>query len=607
MGEIYTHAERVIFWLGNETRATEHLFDGLEKLQQKFFEQAYKSFAPTDDRWKSIWSEVTSDLFIPLMQQGIMDILERSWWERVWIIQEVANAKTAAVVCGQRSVHVHVFAIAPWLIDITPSAHCQAILDIMPRPSRMHSWWCQSRTLHTLLNKFKRSKASDPRDMVFALLGIASDAQNAPDLQPNYEHTESDVIFLVVDFLYGRNFGTSERSAIPRTILEFIDNLPPLSISHVLQNVLSYKDEDLTVITSHLQPQSSPLADCLTWPSWVFAQGLVNAVRNESRGPEIILRLLEYRNSGIAYDEPFLKELISRPLHMQRETIKHLVERLEFTDKAQDYFSKVVSIHPAAEWMTGVLFDVVGTMKINLNILENVIKNSDKVVRTTQFLLQQEAAELDKDFKHEFDVRLGQCSSEGELFSELLRLGSLDSLSSGGPFTGWLVDRFMTRNMYTRELYRAGFTHHRLLAQMLLEKEPRMSFRIRDLLFDTIVESFEYFARVNIPGGATTRFIDFMNSIKSSQDKVSITTLERWFKGSITASSLSKKWSNNPGSERITELVLNSLKEFGLLTEDLTPESQEKLQQVRGWTYNWTIFNSYRLKAQRTGRGPKRD
>jgi hypothetical protein len=54
-------------------------------------------------------------------------------------------------------------------METSPESQWQAVLDIMPGLSREESWWNEKRDLHTLLSKFIRSKASDPRDMVYAL------------------------------------------------------------------------------------------------------------------------------------------------------------------------------------------------------------------------------------------------------------------------------------------------------------------------------------------------------------------------------------------------------------------------------------------------------
>ncbi|PFH58368.1 hypothetical protein XA68_13753 [Ophiocordyceps unilateralis] len=100
------------------------------------------------------------------------------------------------------SVAARIFSLAPILLGIKPDAHCQAILDIMPGPLRRESWWSESHDLYTLLKHFRRSQSSDPRDMVFALIGISSDGQEVQFLRPDYTKSIQRVIQDVRRVLY---------------------------------------------------------------------------------------------------------------------------------------------------------------------------------------------------------------------------------------------------------------------------------------------------------------------------------------------------------------------------------------------------------------------
>lgn len=74
---------------------------------------------------------------------------------------------------GAKSISAQIFALGPSLMGITPDPHCQSILDIMPGRSREESRWSKRRDLHTLLVKFGKSNASDPRDNIYTLLGLS--------------------------------------------------------------------------------------------------------------------------------------------------------------------------------------------------------------------------------------------------------------------------------------------------------------------------------------------------------------------------------------------------------------------------------------------------
>lgn len=113
-------------------------------------------------------------------------LLARPWFQRVWVLQEVAKARRAKVMCGNKTVSSHIFAIMSTLLEARPDTHEQAVLDIMPGSARKYSWWVEKRDLCTLLSKFCKAKASDPRDTIYALLGISSDAYDTDTLRPDY-------------------------------------------------------------------------------------------------------------------------------------------------------------------------------------------------------------------------------------------------------------------------------------------------------------------------------------------------------------------------------------------------------------------------------------
>ena len=147
MGNIYSQANRVIFWLGSPTYEINALMDSLKQLEKESIKHACGNWKLTDVRWMDLWSAVQStlkNLYLNIetrQYKGMEMLLERPWFKRVWILQEVANAKVAVVCTGTRSISARIFALAPSLIGIQPKPHCQAVLDIMPGPSRKDSWW----------------------------------------------------------------------------------------------------------------------------------------------------------------------------------------------------------------------------------------------------------------------------------------------------------------------------------------------------------------------------------------------------------------------------------------------------------------------------------
>jgi hypothetical protein len=168
MGDIYHRAERVVIWLGLGTYETNVIMDSMKLLEEKCINHSRNI---SEQARREIWLNIQpmlmsmhSDLEVRQCS-GLESLFGRSWFRRVWIVQEVANARAAIVVCGAKSV------------------------------------WSQKRDLQTLLVKFGKSDASDPRDNIYALLGLSSDACDSELLRAEYSKPVPVVIINTTLFL----------------------------------------------------------------------------------------------------------------------------------------------------------------------------------------------------------------------------------------------------------------------------------------------------------------------------------------------------------------------------------------------------------------------
>jgi hypothetical protein len=221
MASIYRTAERVVIWLGDAADDSDCGMDFAKQIQNDSLKYAC-------DKWKasnSLLDGLSGDQGFRVFA-SLQSLLRRSWFRRVLILQEVANARVAEVVCGRKSVSARIFSLVPSFVDLTPDPHVQAVLDIMPGHSRESSWWAQKRDLQTLLIKFGKSEASDPRDHIYALVGISTDACNAEIMQANYENSFQQVIGNTCSFMLQFHKCGSLMPAWPdQTVLEFLNNL----------------------------------------------------------------------------------------------------------------------------------------------------------------------------------------------------------------------------------------------------------------------------------------------------------------------------------------------------------------------------------------------
>ncbi|OOF91228.1 hypothetical protein ASPCADRAFT_134633 [Aspergillus carbonarius ITEM 5010] len=242
MRNIYSHATHVIFWLGPGTYETNAILDSLRELEKKSHQHGSSTnWKLSDERWGDLWASVKETLrprypgVGEVQKTGMKLLLDRPWFRRIWIVQEVANARSALVCSGSRSVSAKYFALGPLLTKVEPLPHCQAILDIMPGPARSYSWWSEKRDLYTLLRKFKHSEASDTRDIIYGLLGIASNIPGTKSLQADYNKTEEEVVMDAFSFLYCDVFSNEFRR-----MSDFIANLDVLNTQYLMTVVRTY-------------------------------------------------------------------------------------------------------------------------------------------------------------------------------------------------------------------------------------------------------------------------------------------------------------------------------------------------------------------------------
>ncbi|PVH85940.1 HET-domain-containing protein, partial [Cadophora sp. DSE1049] len=174
MGNIYKEAEQVVVWLGTGSNLSGSFMEIMKQFERD-------SLVVHGD-WRTA------------LQSELFELLSQPWFQRIWVLQEIANARVATFLCGTTYVSSRIFSQSSSLLGLDIPLRCQAVFDIMPGFSRKESWWGQKRSLHTLLFKFRESLATDERDRIFALLGMSSDAFNSNIVTPDYTKSLEEVV-----------------------------------------------------------------------------------------------------------------------------------------------------------------------------------------------------------------------------------------------------------------------------------------------------------------------------------------------------------------------------------------------------------------------------
>ncbi|KAF0332624.1 HET domain-containing protein [Colletotrichum asianum] len=220
MSFIYQKAQGVIIWLGKTTYEIDQLFKATRRLDKS----VQKRPRPSDDaERRKVWIEEGRQIMGSwnwdwywegeILRVGLQDLLDRSWFRRVWVVQEAANAKAAQIQCSWSTAPARAFVMLPIILEQNANVHSQALLDVLPGPLRQSSWWHDDRSLSTILHKFRGSQH----------------AKDGQPFLPNYEFNMLECIQKTVFFLVFSEIPSSVAFSLPAWSLEeFYANLPSL-------------------------------------------------------------------------------------------------------------------------------------------------------------------------------------------------------------------------------------------------------------------------------------------------------------------------------------------------------------------------------------------
>ncbi|KAI1119862.1 hypothetical protein F5Y10DRAFT_259495 [Nemania abortiva] len=230
MKDIYSRAERVLFCLTlplTEIISPTSIF--MESLIDLQRQTRGVHWPLGDQRWKIAWKQVQDMLkrrygsdWEERQRRGLEEILNHSWFRRVWVLQEVANARRALICVGGDSVSSRIFVIGIQLMGVPLSQQTQAVISLMPGPSRSLNS-IDNQDFYYLLVQFSESEASDERDRIFALQGLCTD-ESLPI--PDYTITKETIMRRITKYLFGDNFSNLPAlSPLPKDIGQYLSAL----------------------------------------------------------------------------------------------------------------------------------------------------------------------------------------------------------------------------------------------------------------------------------------------------------------------------------------------------------------------------------------------
>ncbi|KAF9881848.1 hypothetical protein CkaCkLH20_00994 [Colletotrichum karsti] len=202
---IYSKAKSVIIWLGESSEGIKLLMEGVRELDRRILRRPKPQEKDRLDVWydegRSFVRNMAASNY-QVRREALEKLMKRSWFRRVWVVQEAAVASRATIQCSWESAPTRTFALMPELMDVKPQNRARTLLEVMPGPCREQSWWRKDRRFNTLLQKFGWFEATDERDKIFALLGISVDTAVADcPLKVDYDADMAEVCRRTISFL----------------------------------------------------------------------------------------------------------------------------------------------------------------------------------------------------------------------------------------------------------------------------------------------------------------------------------------------------------------------------------------------------------------------
>ncbi|KAJ4374297.1 hypothetical protein N0V83_003038 [Neocucurbitaria cava] len=180
MGEIFKKASRVVVWLGpDEDGSIAEAMTVVRWLYSKIPNPGHGANAmhrPGDPTIENLQELVKKQNNVDNAWNVIGVLFKRQWWQRIWCVQEAILAKSTVIMCGTEQ-------IAGSTIGVFTRWHHGQRWAGQPKPKdlsedgiksayrRLNNWaWTGS--FLDILDTFRGLEATDPRDKVYALLGL---------------------------------------------------------------------------------------------------------------------------------------------------------------------------------------------------------------------------------------------------------------------------------------------------------------------------------------------------------------------------------------------------------------------------------------------------
>lgn len=239
MKEIYREALQTIVWLGPATDDSDQIMGFLADVGREAYEfdllqltlaelRNWSDESKQDERLRNIRNSLNlllERIGPTLPVEAFANLIARHWFSRVWVVQEVSLGKDVIFKCGEKklsydhlraAIFFHTFYIRNITSNLQTSfadldengriLTALSLIDTSPIGSMLlarrkyqtqtgnkgESLYDLLKRHHTDSTEATKLKATDPRDMIYGLFGLASDFEEL-DIQADYKESCTEV------------------------------------------------------------------------------------------------------------------------------------------------------------------------------------------------------------------------------------------------------------------------------------------------------------------------------------------------------------------------------------------------------------------------------
>ncbi|KAK5654659.1 hypothetical protein OQA88_6982 [Cercophora sp. LCS_1] len=201
MREIYARASSVVVWVGDGDENTSRTIATIEATRARY--EAGGASAGGPDRCSE------KDVHYPIRERHeaahlfieAWSLFERPWFRRTWVVQEVFNARSAAVYCGRDILPWHAVLRVQRCMNLQGMmanlAHKAFIPPLMEDIFKAKAEGLSGMPILHVLIKGLDLDATDPRDKIFAMLQFGRETcqlnQPKDDLAIDYSRSVAEV------------------------------------------------------------------------------------------------------------------------------------------------------------------------------------------------------------------------------------------------------------------------------------------------------------------------------------------------------------------------------------------------------------------------------